>query len=186
MTDLVSFLKIIIFSLSNCHICDNQGLVVITAGKWSFWRTLDGKYLYLCLIPLTNCICISSRQEEGLWLGRVKGAGREVPLDTPYKLYLYLIQTGRGVVAWEGKRSREGGREGGYHRNFLCNGLITYSSSGSCFCKRPSCKINMNNNNNIIIMNTILTTTNQMKLMQVGFRMLCGIGASVGPHDMTI
>ena len=35
-------------------------------------------------------------------------------------------------------------------------------------------------------MNTIFTTTCQMKLMQVGFRMLCGIGASVGPHDMTI
>lgn len=74
-TDLLSFLKIIIFSLSNCHICDDQGLVVITAGKWSLWRTLDGKYLYLHLIPFGNCICISSRQEEGLWVGRVKGAG---------------------------------------------------------------------------------------------------------------
>lgn len=103
------------------------------------------------MIPFTNCICISSRHEEGLWVGRVKGAGRG---------------------GW------------GYHRNSLCNGLITYSSSGSCFCKRPSCKINMNNNNIIIIMNTIFTTTNQMKLMQVGFRMLCGIGASVGTHDM--
>ena len=151
-TDLLSFLKIIIFSLSNCHICDDQ--VVITAGKWSFWRTLDRKYLYLHLIPFANCICISSRQEEGLWVGRVKGAGRE-------------------------------GGGGGYHSlNSLCNGLITYSSSGSCFCKRPSCKINMNNNNIIIIRNTIFTTTNQMKLMQVAFRMLCGIGASVGPHDM--
>ena len=97
---------------------------------------------------------------------------------TPNKLYLYPIQTGRGVVSWEG-----GG--GGYHKDSLCNGLITYSSSGSCFCKRPSCKINMNNNI-VIIMNTIFTTTNQMKLMQVGFRMLCGTGASVGPHDMTI
>ena len=74
-TDLLSFLKIIIFSLSNCHICDDQ--VVITAGKWSFWRTLDGKYLYLRLIPFANCNCISSRQEEELWVGRVKGAGRE-------------------------------------------------------------------------------------------------------------
>ena len=129
-TDLLSFLKIIILSLSNCHICDDQ--VVITAGKWSFWRTLDGKYLYLRLIPFANCNCISSRQEEGLWVGRVKGAGRE----------------------------RGGG--GGYHRNSLCNGLITYSSSGSSFCKRPSYKINMNNNNIIIIIiNTIFTTTNQ-------------------------
>lgn len=42
----------------------------------------------------------------------------------------------------------------------------------------------MNNNNIIIIRNTIFTTTNQMKLMQVAFRMLRGIGASVGPHDM--
>lgn len=128
-TDLLSFLNIIILSLSNCHICDDQ--VVITAGKWSFWRTLDGKYLYLRLIPFANCNCISSRQEEGLWVGRVKGAGRE-------------------------------GGGGGYHRNSLCNGLITYSSSGSSFCKRPSYKINMNNNNNIIIIiNTIFTTTNQ-------------------------
>ena len=51
--------------------------MVIFAGKWSFWRTLDGKYLYLRLIPFANCICISSRQEEGLWVGRVKGARRE-------------------------------------------------------------------------------------------------------------
>ena len=72
-TDLLSFLKIIIFSLSNCHICDDQ--VVITAGKWSFCKTLDGKYLYLRLIPFANCICVSSRQEEGLWVGRVKGVG---------------------------------------------------------------------------------------------------------------
>ena len=127
-TDLLSFLKIIIFSLSNCHICDDQ--VVITAGKWSFCKTLDGKYLYLRLIPFAYCICVSSRQEEGLWVGRVKGVGG-------------------------------GGEGGGYHRNSLCNGLITYSSSGSCFCKRPSYKINMNNNNMIIIMNTIFTTTNQ-------------------------
>jgi len=138
-------------SQSNCHICDDQ--VVITDGKWSFWRTLDGKYLYLRLIPFANCICISSRQEEELWVGRVKGAGRE---------------------------------GAGYHRNSLCNGLITYSSSGSSFCKRPSYKINMNHNIIIIIINTIFTTTNQIKLMQVGCRILCDIGACVGPHDMTI
>lgn len=106
---------------------------------------------YLRLMPLTNCICIPSRLEEGLWVGRVKEA--------------------------------RGG--GGYYKDFLCNELITYSSSGSCFCKRPSYKINMNHNIIIIIINTIVTTTNQIKHMQVGYRILCGIRASVGPHDMT-
>ena len=127
--------------------------MVITAGKWSFCRTLDGEYLYLRLIPFA---CISSRQEEGLWVRRVKGAGRE---------------------GW-------GGGGGGYHRNSLCNELITYSSSGSCFCKRPSYKINMNHNIIIIIINTIETTSNQIKHMQVGCRILCSIRASVGPDDM--
>ena len=152
MTDLLPFLQIIIFSLSNCHICDDQ--VVIFAAKWSFWRTLrlDEKYLYLHLIPFTNCICISSRQEEGLWDGRVKGA--------------------RG----------EGGR-GGYHRNSLCNGLITYSSSGSCFCKRPSYKINMKKwyyyHNKYYI--------HHYKSNKACAGMcVCGIRASVGPRDMTI
>ena len=150
-----SYKLIIILYLSNCPICDDQ--VVISAAKWSFWRTLrlDDKYPHLCLIPLMNCICISPRQEEGLWVETVKHWG--------------------------------GGGGGGDHRNSLCNTLITYSSSGSSFCKRPNCKINMNNNDIIIIiMNTIFTTTNQMNLMQVGFRIMCGIGASVGPHDMTI
>ena len=82
--------------------------------------------------------------------------------DTPYKLYLYLIQAGRGVVGWDGKALGGGG---GYHRNSLCNRLITYSSSGSSFCKRPSCKININNGI-IIIINTIFTTTNQIKHVQ--------------------
>ena len=49
--------------------------------------------------------------------------------DAPYKLYLYLIQAGRGVVGWEGNRSGGGGGGGGgggeYHRNYLCNRLIT-------------------------------------------------------------
>ena len=40
--------------------------------------------------------------------------------DTLYKLYLYLIQTGRGVVGWEGKRSREGQRGGGVTTETLC------------------------------------------------------------------
>ena len=131
-----SYKLIIILSVSNCPICDNQ--LVIFAAKWSFWRTLrlDDKYLHLCLIPLTNCICISSRQEEGLWVEMVRHWG----------------EGGRG-----------GG--GGYHRNSLCNRLITYSSSGSSFCKRPSCKININNDI-IIIINTIFTTTNQIKHVQ--------------------
>ena len=61
--------------MSNCPICDDQ--LVIFAAKWSFWRTLrlDDKYLHLCLIPLTNCICISSRQEEGLWVEMVRHWG---------------------------------------------------------------------------------------------------------------
>ena len=42
------------------------------------------------------------------------------------------------------------------------------------------------NNNIIIIINTIFTTTNQIKHMQVGCIILCGIRASVGPHGMTI
>ena len=70
-----SYKLIIILSLSNCPICDDQ--VVISAAKWSFWRTLrlDDKYPHLCLIPLMNCICISPRQEEGWWVETVKHWG---------------------------------------------------------------------------------------------------------------